>query len=81
MSDLRDFIQRCDHTSIGLYLVEYDRMAEQLEELRQSLALIEDFAGKNEGHHTGFVHIGRIARLALRPFDRASNPASEPEGE
>src|SRR5574343_2064041 len=31
MSDLRDFIQQHDHTSIGLYLVEFDRLVEQYE--------------------------------------------------
>lgn len=31
MSDLRDFIQQHDPTSIGLYLVEFDRLVEQYE--------------------------------------------------
>lgn len=35
MSDLRDFIQKHDPTSIGLWVVEYDRLVEQLETLER----------------------------------------------
>lgn len=35
--ELRDFVERCDHTSIGLYRVEFDRLADQHETFRAAL--------------------------------------------
>lgn len=43
------------------------------EALHGALIRIEALAGELEGRHTGFVHIGRIARHALRRYDRAEH--------
>jgi len=64
-SELRSFIERCDPTSIGLYLVEFDRLVEQLEVMREALKWIE--------HKTTDPSIAFQAKHVL------SNPASEPK--
>lgn len=74
MSDLRSFIERCDPTSIGLYLVEYDRLVEQKEAADRALRAIHFNASSWHAGESGY-------RRALNVIQAwAAHPESIPEG-
>lgn len=49
-----------------------ERVERERGEFRDALIRIESLSGELTGRHTGFVHVNRMARLALRESDRAA---------
>lgn len=69
--ELRDFVERCDHTSIGMYRVELDRLIEQLETQSAQIEALLRVVGDYE------QRLGIPAFMRWQP-NQPSNPAKRP---